>query len=512
MTPQRSSPSINAADGKSYFSNCHSLLAILAIVFLWLLPFRMIHATDYCHLGLGEMVEAADLIIIAELKPSQDKLNARVETILKGKLPEGFEFSGSLAIDPADGKVSEFSYFGSDTRVKLTDLIPSNRRIFFLRKDRDDHFRTFHPACILNEAEKQRVSEVIAMTMDLAPFVREMKYAGDLDLIFLLGERFFALRVIAPAIPELEHYMAKHREIPDEVPWQRTRLTMQFTYEESRQPMLQMEPLVAQGVLADFIRKMAAFGVVERLQKTSKTKLPPTFSVIVDTYGPGKVGELSFQDAATFLHKQLESKDVGVVTAAFGALAKMMDPEAIQIANSMITYPDKKVKAQAAMILGYARDSSSIDSIRSAVEFLPPYVSRELPTHDRDMDNLIYALGQATRKHNDPKVVPVLKQLMYKGYAGHSFARTLARLGDESAFEPIFYHIRNPYVEHYPENLVTLIKRSNLPTEPWMSEGFSSNDTAGKKRHAEQWIAWWDTHKAAFRVVRTWEEVSRLEN
>lgn len=458
------------------------------------------------------MVDAAELIIIAELKPSEEKLNGRVETVLKGNLPEGFELSGRLVSYPADGKVAQVVYFGNDARVELADLIPSNRRIFFLSKDREGHFKTFHPACILDEGEKQRVSEILAMTMDPAPFVREQKYAGDLDLIYLLGDRFYALRVIAPVIPELERYMEEHREIPEEVPWQSTRLTLQFTYQESRQPMLQMEPIDTPGALADFIRRMAALGVFDALQKESKTKLPPTFSIIVDTNGPEKVGNLSFKDAANFLRKQLETKDAVVVKAAFGALTKMMDPQAIQIANSMITYPDIKLRTQAAIILGHARDPSSINSIISAVEFLPQHVPYGAPGHNRDMNDLSDALGRAVSNFNDLKSVPALKRVIYKGYTGNRLATTLARLGDESAFEPLLYHIRNPYVDHYPQELVSLIKRSNLPTEPWMNEGVSSDDTAGKQRLAEQWIAWWDAHKVAFRVVRTWEEANRQPN
>lgn len=458
------------------------------------------------------MVDSAELIIIAELKPSQEKLNARVETILKGNLPEGFELSGRLTSYPADGKIAQFAAFGGPATVNPADLIPSNRRIFFLRKDEEGHFKTFHPACILDESEKQRVSEILAMATDPAPFVREQKYAGDLDLIHLLGERFYALRVIAPAIPELERYMEEHREIPEEMPWQSTRLTMQFTYQESRQPMLQMEPLQTPGAVADFIRRMAAHGVVDALQKESKAKLPPAFSIIVDTNGPEKVGNLSFNDAGNFLRKQLESKDAVLVKKAFGALAKMMDPQAIQIAISMITFPDTKLRTQAAIILAHARDPSSINSIISAVEFLPQRIPYGAPGYDRDMNDLSNALGRAVSNFNDPKSVPALKRAIYKGYTGNRLATTLARLGDESAFEPLLYHIRNPYVDHYPGELVNLIKRSNLPTEPWMNEGLDSSDSAGKQRQADQWIAWWDTHKADFKVIRTWEEANRQTN
>ncbi len=497
------------ADGHSCLSKHHSLRAILGIVLLCLLPFRMLHATSYGHVELAAMVDGVDLIVVAELTPTGETLNAKVGEVLKGSLPQGFELSTKISSYEADGKVIQYADFGGDARVKIADLISSKQRIFFLRKDGEGHFRTFRPDCMMEVDKRQRVSEVIAMAKDLTPYVMTSDYAGDVDLIYLLGDRFYALRVIAPAIPELERYMDKHREVFEEIPWQRTRLTLQFTYEESRKPSLQMELLEATGVLADFIRKVNAYGVFDSLQKGSKSKLPPTFSVTIDTNGPEKVGDLSFKDASKFLCKQLESKDADLVTAAFGALAKMMDPQAIQNAISMITYPNTRMRTQAAIILGYARDPVSIDSIISAVEFLPQQAPYGSPGHDQDLDALGDALGRAVRQINDPKAVPALKRVMYKGYAGSRLAIALANLGDESAFEPLLYHIRNPYVEHYPDELVNLIKRSNLAIEPWMNEGISSSDTAGKQRRAEKWIAWWDSHKTEFRIVRTWEEESK---
>jgi len=346
------------------------------------------------------------------------------------------------------------------------------------------------------------------MSKDPAPFVMRKKYAGDKDLIYTLGVRFYAIRVSAPAIPELECYMDRHRYLPDAIPWQHTRLTFQFTYQKTRQPMIQMMPIEATGVMADFIREeLAARGELDSIQKDSKIELPASFSVIVDTNGPEKVGGLSRDDAAKFLREQLQSKDPDVIEAAYEALAKLMDLKTVQIATSMLGYSDIRLRGHAAAFLASARDQDSLDEIMRNVEVLP-----QRRGYDQDMDRFIDGLGKAVLRFKDPKTAQVLKRVIYKGYSGGWFATALAQMGDESAFEPLLYHIRNPYVDHYPQDLTTLIKRSNLTIEPWMSEGISSDDSAGKQRQADQWIAWWDAHKADFRIIRSWEEANLQSN
>lgn len=520
-------------DRPSRLSPQGSLLGAIAVSIFALLPIRSLHATSYAPIGLAEMVETADLIFVAELVPSEDKLNAKIGEVLKGVPPQGFEFSGTIVPYPSgEGKIKRFAGFG-EAAVQLDDLTLSSRRIFFLNANQEGRLRTSHPACIVPEETKPRVLEILAMTEDPAPFVKSKRYAGDVNLIYLLGERFQSLSIAVPDVPELEAYLRANLFIVEEMPWQRTRFTISFTFEPSRKQPLQMAKLEAKGAVPDYIRKIAVTEGFGKWARAANEKLPPEFSVTVDTNGPEKIGGLPFAAAAAFLREQLRPEKVEVIGAAYTALAKLMntkseqprpgkveviataytalaklkDTETVPIANEMLRHPDREFRRQAALFLAKAKDQRSIEPICVAIDELPPCIRYSSKGYNRVEDELSQALGYAVLKFHDPRFVPALKRAALKGYAGDWMALTLAQLGDESAFEPLLSHMRNPEVDHYPNELITMVDRSNSQKEPWMLETFSSNERAEKKRQSLHWIEWWEAHKAEFRIIRTWEEV-----
>jgi hypothetical protein len=510
MSPIKSKPSRQTIEGCLRFFKFRS--AILAIAILSLMPVCLVHATDYAYLGLGKMVERSDLIIVAKLTPSGKKLETKVEEVLKGNLPQGFELSGginSYRSSQEGGKEIHYGGFGGDTRVTLDDPTSSIQRILFLRIGPNGEAQTFHPACIEEVEKKQRVMEILAMAKDPAPFVISRKYAEDVDLIFSLGIRFYAFRILAPAVPELEKHSAAGREIPEEMPWQHISLKLSFNYEPSRKPMLEMTPFDAKGPIPDFIRKCEGFGVFDSLIKETKVKLPPTFSVTLDTNGPAQVGGLTYAATAAYLRKQLESEKLEVIKASYEALEKLMDSDSVPIAIEMLKHPDRKFRSEAAIFLSYAKDPRSVEPIIKALDELPPCIRYAEPSYNQEDDELGTSLGRVVLNLSDPRTIPALKRAALKGYAGDWLAITLSRLGDESAFEPLLSHWRNPNVNHYGNELVMLIKRSNMKVEPWMEESLWSDDRAGKLRQASQWLEWWEKHKAEFRVIRTWEESIR---
>jgi hypothetical protein len=465
-----------------------------------------VHATDYRSLSLGELVESADLILLISLQHSNsEQLDTRVDEVLKGTPPPNLSLSNRIrSYASADGEES-VADFGIDAGVILEGTGKTLQRLAFLRL-LNGKAAPFHPHCMQPVAQMDRVKQLLSMRRNPAPFVASPKSTGDADFIYLLGVQFWAVHVTAPALPALAYLNRPQPHILEEVPWERTHLIAEFTFRSSRKPMLQLKPIQTPGPLPDFIRKMAATGALERIAEAAKDWLPEEFTVTIDTRGPERIGDLLRKDAATFLRAQLQSHDVRVISAAYSALINMMDLDSVPIAIEMLRSPDRKMQREAAMFLAYAKDTRSIEPLCLALDDLPPCVRYSRKGYDEDVNQLSEAIGRAVRNLRDLRTVPALKRAATKGSAGDWIAMTLSRLGDESAFEPLLSHLRDPEVDHYPSELVTMVKRSNLPVEAWMEENLSSDDHEGKVRRATSWIEWWNAHKDRFRIVRTWEE------
>ncbi len=488
--------------------------AMVAMVVVFLLPAKRLNAETYRDIGFGEMIERSSLILFVKLTPAGERLDVQVEEVLKGERPRELETSWKIHSFKSDGVEMRYAEFGGAPIVPVDVLVASKRWVLFLRADDKGRLVPFHHDGLKPEEQKKRISEILAMRRNPAPFVASAKYAGDTDLIYSLGVQFFAVHVSAPAVPELEQGLKSflHPGLPlyDEIPWQHSRFTIPFTFQSSRQPMLQMKAFAAKGVLPDFIRKLDAAHEFERYAAAAKDKLPPEFVVTVDTTGPPKVGDLTFGAAADFLRSQLRSEKLEVVKAAYVALANLLDSDAVPIATGMLRHPDRKFRREAAKFLAYAKDPRSVEPLCAALDELPPCIRYGAKGYNDDDHELSGAVGEAVRNLRDPRTVPALKRAALKGYAGDWIAMTLSKLGDETAFEPLLSHLRKPDVRHYPDELVTMIQRSNLPVEPWMKKGLSSDDRAGERLRATRWIEWWDAHQKEFRIVRTWEEACRL--
>jgi hypothetical protein len=456
------------------------------------------------------MVEGSSLIVLVKLTPAGEKFDIQVAEVLKGVPPRTLLIPSQISSYKSEGLERRSAAIGH-ALVDLDALTPTNRRIIFLREDDMGRFSTFHPACVQPEDQRNRVLEILAMRRDPARFVASAKHAGDTDLIYLLGVQFYALRITAPAVPLLEKYAQPYAPVSDEIPWQRTHFTVRFTFQSARKPMLQMEPLAAKGALPDFIRKADAMGAFEKSDWSERVKIPPEFGVTVDTNGPQNVGGLSFAAAANFLRTQLRLEKLDVIQTAYTALAKLMDSDAVPIAIEMLNHPDRKFRREAAKFLSYGQDPRCLEPLCAALDALPRCIRYAAEGYNEDDHELSGAVGKAVLNLRDPQTVPALKRAAFKGYAGDWIAMSLSRLGDETAFEPLLSHLRDPSADHYTGELLTMVQRSNLPIEPWMKAGFGSEDREGKRRHTARWLEWWDQHKKGFRSIRTWEEVQQIE-
>ncbi len=85
MEPANSMPMVRfLSPGRLRGVSCVRCSAVLAIVIFTLLPARWLSATDYRHLGLGELTEQSGLILLVKLTPSGEKLDVHVEEVLNG--------------------------------------------------------------------------------------------------------------------------------------------------------------------------------------------------------------------------------------------------------------------------------------------------------------------------------------------------------------------------------------------------------------------------------------------
>lgn len=480
----------------------------LAVWVMMLLPFGELLASDFRPLGDGEMIMKSTLIVEIDLSGPHGKPNVRIASVLKGKVPDGFVVPVSSYSIHVPDQERHYASFGNLAKLELDDLPASSRWILFFEPVHKGGLDTFHPACVKPVSRKERVLEILSMAENPAPFVSSPRYAGDLDLIHILGVRFHALRFSSPDCPELDKlFHEEGRREPIELPWQQIRFTMRFAFRPALKPKLQMTQCDAKGALPDYLRKMARFGEFDGWGEDEGIHFPAEFEIHVDTTGPEKIGDLRFAEAATFLREQLRTGKLEVVTEAYLALARLMDSQSVPIALQMLEHPDIQFQIKAAGFLSYAKDIRSIEPLCARLDQLPP-ISGRGEAVSLEIQPLISSIGETLRDLNDDRCVPTLKRTVIKGYVGGRIASALCRMGDESAFDALATHLRNPAVSHFPGDLEMLVERSNLPVEPWMIE---SRDTWSSDRDKQgitdkRWLEWWDAHKGEFKIVRTWEE------
>lgn len=511
MHPENPSIRSSAFCRRFHFSGRASLLAAVAGCVLTFLPMSPLHATSYADVSLAEMVTWSELIIVADVVPTEDKADFKVVEVLKGTPPDGFTLTGHLSTYEMGGKEKHSIVFSGDVSIPLNDPSTPVRHIFLLRSNPTGMPVTSNPTCGQPETEKARIREILSMVENPVPFVKDGKHDGDTGLIHVVGEKFRRFPVEGDPDPVLKLYLAGNLFIEDLLPWQRVRQEIKFTFDASREVQLQLVDYDEEGAIADFIRHFSSNPRFGSDRKLKEAKLPAQITITLDTHGPEKAGGLTSAEASGFLREQLDSDKEEVVKTTYEALMKMRDTETVPVAMKMLLHPDRKLRKHAAIFLTRARDPRSIEAIAAAIDALPPCIRYSREGYNLEEEELSSALGYAVASIKSPAMLPALKRAAAKGYAGDRMAITLSQLGDESAFEPIITHLRDPKVDHYPDELITLVKRSNLPVEDWMDDGFSSEQREEEKRHSERWIAWWEAHKAELRIVRTWEEAALME-
>lgn len=477
-------------------------------------PGRDARATDYRLLDLRELTEMSAVIVLVDFTVKGELLKSEIKEVLKGEAPKGFQIESAIhsytrpvnspfpreeGVKPKE-EVVRYALFGHDARIGIDDLQSSSRRLVFLKPDGGDSLQPFHPGCIQLAKERDRVLRMLAMGRNPAPFLAAPENAGDLDLIYILGERFFAFQlsfVGAPGLPPHRDHQVEG--MPAALPWQRIRLAIDFTYQADRDPQLQSAPLAAQGALPRLFRKVGEMGDWRGLVPGTDDPPPARFSMIVDTTGPEKVGETTQAEALSFLRAQLRSSKMEVVREAYTALIKLLDLETVPAAIEMLRHAEPKWQAEAARFLSYAKDPRAVEPLCAALEALPPRLEKEpseLVSEGEPDDVMVAALMQI----GSPKALPALKRAALKGHPKSGIGDALGRLGDQREVEPLIEGMATQSGEYNNSHLLALVWRSNCPAEPWMKEGLTTGDEKERLHRRDLWQQWWARNKEKFRV------------
>lgn len=480
----------------SFLTAVVTVTTVLAV-----LPLGTLRATDYLQLGIGELVATSDLIVSAELAPAGDMLEVRPGEVLKGAVPGAFKMRGKALF--AREKQTEINWDepSDDDDVLLDEDASKNHWIVFLWNG-----ERYHPGCLQPESMKQRVLEVLAMEKDPAPFVRSGKHDEDRDLVFLLGERFRAFRIEGVADrgayhqeegstgEELKESLVYQLLAEDEVPWEPVRLTISFTYDPDRKPPLLTDGFNAQGAIADFIRKKESTSSYRENTFGKGGKLPPRFSVTLDTRGPEKVGGLTRAEATAFLISRLGLEDEEVAREAHKALVKMRDSDAVTAAIGILKQENPHLPSRALQLLGKTKDPRMLEKIGAALDALSEEADGDKDTNNRRMQTLVRLLPEG------PGKLPVLRRAMTKGYSGILIASAVAENGNEEDFELLLASLRNPAAIPQTKPLATMVKRSNHKTEEWMND-LGTGESQGQDALRERWLNWWEANKNDFKIA-----------
>jgi hypothetical protein len=486
------------------------LFPVLTIVTLIALSSRVSLATDYRSLELRELIEMSPIIVVLDFKPEGELLVGELKEVLKGEPPRKFKVQTTIRTyrstphalfegEHPKEEVHRYASLGEGANIDLKELPASNRRVVFLRPQSDGTCWAFQPGCIQPAEQKERAVRILAMGRNPEPFLTAPENAGDPDLIYILGERFFSFRLTFQGAPKFKPFQDYHISLMELFPWQHVRFAIDFTYKANRKPQLQIAPIAAQGVLPQLFQKVGTFGDWRGIVPSENGPPPARFSAIIDTNGPEKVGDASQEAARTFLRAHLRSPKKEVVRETYTALIKMMDTGSAPAAIEMLRNQNVELQAEAARFLRYARDSRSLEPLCAALEALPPRLTDPLEYHpEGETDGIIVNALSALR---DPKAVPALKRSL----AGHplaGIAEPLGTMGDESVFEPLLEQMATSSGEYNGSCLKNLVQRSNFPVEPWMSGSITSGAPEDRPRRQARWQQWWAAHKERFRVVR----------
>ena len=457
------------------------LFVLLVAIIAFAPPLHQVFATSWSPLSDAELCDKADHIAIGRIEDGKKgELQIHVSETLKGRheknLPVG---SGQLIGD-------QLFHLGSTG-------------VFFLRRD-GENFIPFHPSCFQQEERVPRIREVLLMYSDPARFAARPDSPLDKDLAYALGRLFAGFEITSPEIPTIREHMKRFAEpYYVQAPWdQKDAVRLKCRYLPKSDPPIMVVAAEPEGKLSRFL--------AERMKVASKwdyvqATLIPEFSMHLNAENPPRIGNLTYLQAISYLHRCLAASDVLTVETAFTSLSEVRDTTAVPASIALLSHETKEVQVLAVKFLGYSKDERAIQPLADLLRQVSPGYPKNHEISNAACDAL--ALLEA------PGALPALE--FAAGHGVETAGYALGKIGTTETF-PI---LLDSYLKHpeppdcFPAGMLWLVMRSNQAVEKWMNNPTYTPAIGIQKKPL--WKSWWEKNSKGFQVVRSMSEAVALQ-
>jgi hypothetical protein len=423
-----------------------------------------------------DLVQRADLIVVGTAAVEGGKMVVRVSEVLKGEDTDPVVLSGR--------------YVGPFNKLVIK---PGDEGIYSLAKYKDG-YRPFDWECFKSAKHVKAVRAAIGMVRDPGPFLDDENFSEDLDLIYVLGEKFGQLSIVSEEIPSLNTSWTACR-VYTTLPWEDKRLvTVRFATDANRGNRVRVTSEEPQCALSAWLKYRQ---LVSYKWPTARDSLPPRFAVTFDARRPQCVGSATVDEALSYLRDRLTSADSEVVLAALLALAKMRDLDACPLVLPLLEHKDERVVVNAIDFLGSSR-------CRQATKPLCSLLHAKAPHYPED-HAVANAAARSLQRIGGPTTLPHLERAACHGVEWAMSA--VGAIGTEESFEILLKGLESnpPRCASIDYALYGLVRRSNKAVESWMYDEKTTTHATQIAR-IPKWRAWWNVHKKDFTVIKSYEE------
>lgn len=321
------------------------------------------------------------------------------------------------------------------------------------------------------------------MFKDPAAALADESPVNPSEAVLMLGALFQGGRIRCREYPDLLV------DLPIELPWDMdevaevtARLEVDDDYKIARLAVTggNPDPRLAAGIRNRPVKW-------EALPKEREQPL----TVVIDGRKVRRVGTLGREEAVEFIRRQLRVPGALGTAGAIEALRLMREPAAVPEVVGLLENTPEETQRTVIRYLGAARDPAALAPLRSLLQrsLRGPGASRQIAGW----------VCQALSFYQDPGLQKDLIAALNAGIeAAHS---PLRATGDANAGDAILNHDADPLSGTDLATLYWLVRRSNLPPEPWMRWDYSYHPASAEEE--TRWRGWWREHRTGFRMVRS---------
>lgn len=326
------------------------------------------------------------------------------------------------------------------------------------------------------------------MLKDPAAALADESPVNPSEAVLMLGALFQSGRIGCREYPDLLV------DLPIELPWDMdevaevtARLEVDADYKIARLAVTDgnLDPLVAAGIRNRSVKW-------EALPK----KLEQNLTVVIDGRKIRRVGTLDREEAVAFIRRQLRVPGALGATGAIEALSLMREPAAVPEVVGLLGNTPEETQRALIRYLGDARDPAALVPLRGLLHrsLRGPGASRQIAGW------ACHALGF----YQDPGLQEDLIAALNAGIEAAHYP--LRATGDGDTGDAILNRDAGPLSGTDLATLYWLVRRSNLPPEPWMRWDSSYHPATAEEE--TRWRDWWREHRTDFSMVRSTAEAS----